>query len=153
MPLLSPHLTVAEFIGTSHRDMLDAQDKAWVQTPGLQATASRFAGSVFEPVRRLLGPLHVNSGFRCPLLNLQVGGAAQSRHMLGLAVDVVPVEGDLPHAMRTLASALAAGVLPDIDQAIIECGRWLHIQGAPVGVEPRRMALYSADGKVFSYYA
>lgn len=154
MPLLSPHLSVSEFTGTSHRDLLDAQDKAWAETPGLQASAARFAGQVFEPARRLLGPLHVNSGFRCPALNTAVGGNPNSRHMMGLAVDVVPVEvPDLIRAMDRLAKAIAAGAIPDIDQVIIEMGRWLHIQGSPVGADPRHMALQSADGKTFVPYA
>lgn len=149
---LSPHLTVAEFLGTSHRDLLAEQRRIWDGRPALQDAARRFASQVFEPVRRLLGPLHVNSGYRCPPLNSLVGGHPASRHMLGIAADVVPVEVEIGKAMKILAGAISAGALPDIDQAIIECGSWLHVQGAPVGSTPRRMALYSPDGKTFTRY-
>jgi len=33
-------------------------------------------------------PLHINSGFRCPVHNKAVGGASKSMHMLGLAADI-----------------------------------------------------------------
>lgn len=149
---LSPHLTEAEFLTTQHRELVDAQRQFWSETPAIQDAARRFAASVFEPARQLLGPLHVNSGFRCPALNAAVGGVATSRHMLGLAADVVPVELPIAEAMRRLAEAVTAGALPDVDQAIVECGTWIHLQGAPIGHVPRREVLASAGGKLFTRY-
>ena len=40
-------------------------------------------------------PVKINSGFRCPAHNAEVGGAAKSRHLLGCAADIAPVTGDL----------------------------------------------------------
>jgi uncharacterized protein YcbK (DUF882 family) len=39
-------------------------------------------------------PLHVNSGFRCKIHNENVGGAKNSFHTLGLAVDLSPRDAD-----------------------------------------------------------
>lgn len=38
-------------------------------------------------------PFRVNSGWRCPKHNKEVGGAENSRHLLGLAADVALPEG------------------------------------------------------------
>ena len=38
-------------------------------------------------------PLLVSSGYRCPKLNKAVGGASNSSHQYGYAVDLVPVNG------------------------------------------------------------
>lgn len=153
MIILSPHLTEAEFLGTSQRDLLDEQDRIWHGTPALQEAGQRFAATVFEQVRKITGPLHVNSGYRCPALNLRVGGRSNSRHMLALAADVVPIEMDIREAMHRITLAAQAGVVPDLDEAIFEFGRWIHIQAATTGSPARRLALQTADGKSFAAFA
>ncbi len=40
-------------------------------------------------------PVKINSGFRCPAHNAEVGGAAKSRHLLGCAADIAPLSGDM----------------------------------------------------------
>lgn len=44
-----------------------------------------------EALRGLCGPLRITSGRRCAAHNAAVGGAEFSRHMAGLAADVVPL--------------------------------------------------------------
>ena len=47
------------------------------------------AKMVFEPVRAFLGEMiHINSFFRCKLLNAKVGGASNSQHVTGEAIDL-----------------------------------------------------------------
>lgn len=44
---------------------------------------------VLEPLRAHFGtPIHINSGFRCKALNAAVGGAHNSYHTKGRAVDI-----------------------------------------------------------------
>jgi zinc D-Ala-D-Ala carboxypeptidase len=151
--LLSPHLSVAEFLATSHRDLVAIQASSWAGAENVRHNACRFASLVFEPVRTVLGaPLHVTSGYRCPALNGAVGGKATSRHILALAADVIPIGLGLDDAMNRIARALASGFLLGVDKAIIERDAWLHIQGAPEGESPRRLALASEDGVVFNPY-
>ena len=49
--------------------------------------------NVLDPAREKLGaPITVNSGYRCPKHNAEVGGVANSQHMKGEAADVRPRE-------------------------------------------------------------
>lgn len=81
-----------------------------------------------EKVRVLLGNrvIHVDSWFRCPMLNRAVHGTEHSDHMLGWCVDFVcPGFG-------TPAEIVKAVIASDIqfDRIILE-GTWVHISFAP----------------------
>ena len=47
---------------------------------------------LFEAIREAAGgsPIHINSGYRCPVHNKNVGGAKNSQHMRGTALDLTP---------------------------------------------------------------
>lgn len=152
---LSEHLTVLEFLGTSHRDLADEQHQLWEASPEIRANAIRLAEEVFEPCRQVLAvPLTVTSGLRCPALNERVGGKPTSRHLFGLAIDVVPGGGmDPTPALFCLMHAMRRGELPQIDQAIVEgtgWRRWLHLQAAADGRPARQLAMRSEDGRTFA---
>jgi zinc D-Ala-D-Ala carboxypeptidase len=132
----SPHFLFSELTATDHREFLDEQDKAPAQ---VCANLVRLAIDLLESARALVGPLHVNSGYRCPGLNAAIGGSKTSVHMQGLAADVFPLEMDLRDAYVRLANS----GLP-FDQLIFEFSRWIHI-GAPLHAHaPRcqRLAIY-----------
>ena len=60
--------------------------------------------TVLQPLRDAWGkPLHVNSGYRCPELNKEVGGMPTSQHVKGEAADVAC---DKPVELARLAKAL-----------------------------------------------
>jgi hypothetical protein len=142
---LSPHLTEREFLSTQHRALVEEQLRTWQASQELHDNAQRFAVSCFEQVRQHTGPLHVTSGYRCPALNAAVGGVHNSRHMLALAADVVPLETTLTEGFERIRKALKSGWLPSVDKVIIECGSWIHFQAALAGEEPRRIALVTDD--------
>ena len=55
---------------------------------GIEENLQALVSNVLEPVRELLGkPIVVNSGFRCPIHNVAVGGVANSQHVRGEACD------------------------------------------------------------------
>lgn len=51
--------------------------------------------ALLEELRKNIGgkPLHVNSGYRCPIHNANVGGASNSQHMHGTAADIATPAG------------------------------------------------------------
>lgn len=60
-----------------------------------------------DAVREELGaPVVVNSGYRCPVHNRRVGGAALSRHVVGDAADLRPVDPALLPELKRIALRL-----------------------------------------------
>jgi hypothetical protein len=156
--LLSPHLSITEFLRTEHEDLGPEQEILWLSSEEIRSNALRLAEEVFEPCRQVLAvPLVVTSGLRCPELNFRVGGQPTSRHLFGLAIDVVPGDGmDALPALYCLMHALRRGELPHLDKAIVEGkagGRWLHLQAAQDGAPTRQLCLSSEDGREFARVA
>jgi zinc D-Ala-D-Ala carboxypeptidase len=106
--------------------------------PALLANV-KITAAYMERVRALLGaPIRVTSWYRCPAVNKAIGGARNSAHMSGLAVDFKPTNMSLADAFHLIRKS-------DIpfDQIILERTRdgaaWVHI-GFTRGT-PRREAL------------
>lgn len=74
--------------------------------------------------------IRVNSGYRCPELNRAVGGSETSAHLIGMAADIVPVNGRMDDFARTVLEWASTA---DFDQIILEqCDgdgtpAWIHI--------------------------
>jgi zinc D-Ala-D-Ala carboxypeptidase len=136
---LSPHFTLSELTRSQTALRLGLDN---VAGHDVETELRRLCDWLLEPVRELLGvPLHVDSGYRSLLVNQAVGGAVASAHLFGRAADVVPVGVSLTDAFdRVRRSALP------YDQAIVECGAWLHLAIAPAGFTPRRQALTASGG-------
>lgn len=81
------------------------------------------------------GPLVVSSGYRCPALNMAIGGSRTSAHMRGLAADFHVPGLTLAEAARRI---VAAGIV--FDQLIFE-GTWLHVGLAEANATPRQEEL------------
>ena len=57
--------------------------------PLARANIEALVTEVLDPVRERLGrPIVVNSGYRCPKHNKEVGGVPNSQHMKGEAADI-----------------------------------------------------------------
>ena len=80
---LSPHFKLSEFINLG---------KYPENIPTMQDVANMTYGchQLLEPARLLVGPIIVNSGFRCEAVNRQVGGVKNSQHLIGQAADIRP---------------------------------------------------------------
>lgn len=105
------------------------------------AARLRLTASLLEKVRTLLGDrvISVSSGYRSPAVNRLVGGARNSAHTEGWAVDFNCWSfGEPLEACR----AIAASDIP-FDQ-LIEEGTWIHISFAPA---LRRQVLTKAPGR------
>ncbi len=110
--------------------------------PELMANLRALAAGL-EEVRAALGDrtIHVSSGFRCIALNSAVGGAKESRHMRGLAADILCPQFGPPLAV--CRAILAANI--EADQIIHEFGKWCHVSFAAPGDAPRRQLLTIAS--------
>ncbi len=105
----------------------------------------RLCISILQPMRDVLGPVHISSGFRPLDLNTRIGGSRASQHILGQAADFT-VSGHTPlEVARWLADALSM----EYHQLIHEFGRWVHVSVSYEGQAPRGQSLtaYSLDGK------
>lgn len=82
-----------------------------------------------QTIRDALGvPVRVNSGYRCPEHNANVGGVKGSKHTLGKAADLSCSLGSAK-MFETVKQLKAEGKLPDLDYCIkyktfihIDCG-------------------------------
>ena len=85
---LTEHWTVDELCKPGDWHSLSANQAA-------QDNLVQLVTTVLEPLRLLWGaPIFCVSGYRSPEHNARVGGAGQSRHMLGQAADIVPADLD-----------------------------------------------------------
>lgn len=130
---LSPHFALEELIATQHRQYAN------LPPPSARA-ALRDTAQHMEAVRQLLGDrvISVSSGYRSPELNRAVGGAVNSAHMRGRAIDFCAYGFGTP---LEVCRTIAASDLP-FDQ-VIEEGRWTHIAFDPA---MRRQVLTKASG-------
>lgn len=87
----------------------------------------RVAAAGMESVRAILGslPIHIDSWYRCGILNGMVNGSRTSAHMDGYAVDFTCS----PYSpLQIVQKIIASNIL--FDQCIQE-GKWVHISFAP----------------------
>jgi zinc D-Ala-D-Ala carboxypeptidase len=93
-----------------------------------QAALKAVCENIVEKVRAHFGkPVYINSGYRCPALNAAVGGAGNSQHCKGEAIDM-----EIPGmANADLAKWVRDNL--DFDQIILECYKpgvpasgWVH---------------------------
>lgn len=108
-------------------------------TPNAQALANLIrTATLAEQVRKIINkPIRVSSGFRCDALNAHIGGAKNSQHVTGCAMDFT-VQGV---ALNDIMDAIIANDLP-YDQLIHEFNSWVHISVPSYTTnQPRKQAL------------
>lgn len=100
-------------------------------TPPAQAIAhlELLVEHILDPLRQAWGkPIKVNSGYRCPRLNKEVGGAPASQHIKGEAADITTGNRTDNRRLYHLLTELH---LP-VDQAINERDfTWIHVSYGP----------------------
>lgn len=96
--------------------------------PSIKIKLSNLINNLLDPIREAWGgPITVNSGYRCPVLNRAVGGVPTSQHQKGEAADITVGS---PKQNQKLFELIAAGDF-DFDQLIDESNySWVHISYA-----------------------
>ena len=115
---LSAHFGLNEFLNISNYPE---------NIPPMQAVANMTYGChlLLEPARLIVGPIIINSGFRCETVNRKVGGVKNSQHLIGQAADIRPKE---PAQFSRLVDFLKSWEYTD--QLLTGSG-WLHISWTP----------------------
>lgn len=116
---LSPSFTVAEFERSQAASRLGIRNR---MGPSQRTAAEALCREVLEPLRTVVGPVSVSSGYRAPKVNAAVGGSSSSQHMRGEAADIA-------------CNALSVAELFDLirllrlpyDQVLEEWGAWVHV--------------------------
>ena len=95
----------------------------------------RETANLLEDVRLLLKrPINVTSGYRCPDLNVAIGGSRTSSHMNGMAADFTCPSYGSPFSI--CQAIIKDGMV--FDQLIHEFNSWVHISWSP---NPRQQVL------------
>ena len=96
-------------------------------TPAIREKLQALIINCLNPIREKYGkPIRISSGYRCPQLNKEVGGVANSQHVTGEAADLVPTSGGSLNAI--FKAAIEVG---GYDQLIYEQNskgsKWVHV--------------------------
>lgn len=96
------------------------------------------AEKVLQPLRDKVGhPLRINSGYRCPELNREVGGVQTSQHVKGEAADIASAD---PFLLAKVVRSTPE-IWKEVDQMILY-PTFVHLSHRKGGPQ-RRQALYS----------
>lgn len=137
--MITDHFSWEEATITQHRGFNNV-----IPDPIIRSNVVRTANKL-EKVRALLNnPLIIISFYRCPALNTAIGGAKNSDHMRGLAVDFVsPIYGS---PLQICKSIIGSKELIGFKQLILE-HTWVHISWDPIpGTVPTLEVLSLLNG-------
>ena len=139
-----PGITVDMLTTTS---LTQYQDLNRQLSPDVRANLTRLINEVLQPITLLIGELPtISSGYRCPQLNVAVGGSKTSQHTDGGAVDIVFRTTSLLAAFNKIMFS----PIP-YSQIILEFGRWIHVglidQERHPGLVSQRLIASKVAGK------
>ena len=105
----------------------------------------RLVDKVLDTLREKVGAIRVNSGYRTPEHNRQIGGSPTSQHIKGEAVDIFPLEKDIDDVFALIIREFK------YDQVILEKNntgaRWIHISYKAEGNRQKAMTASVINGK------
>ncbi|SFC70335.1 Peptidase M15 [Xylanibacter ruminicola] len=126
---LSQHFVLGEFTRSKYPEVYNI--------PSHEAIANMKRLCVWlEVLRDKVGhPIVINSGYRSPQLNRKVGGAANSNHLTGCAVDIRTSGYEQAICYAAILINYAKESVQEFDELLIEKNRygavWLHFAVRP----------------------
>jgi zinc D-Ala-D-Ala carboxypeptidase len=105
------------------------------------------ATTVLQPIRDVLGPVIINSGFRGEAVNAAVGGVLTSQHRLGQAADTEYQNYSLEDAFEWIRHHITFGqlIIEEKHRPDGSVARWIHVS-LPRHDKPNMMCLKYEDG-------
>ena len=136
---LSPHFTLGEMAkSSSHPEVYNIPSHEAIAnltnlTKWLEVLRERAASP--DPSKGRGVPIIINSGYRSPQLNRKIGGAANSNHLTGCAVDIRTSGMEQAICYAAILINYAKESQQDFDELLIEKNRygaiWLHFAVRP----------------------
>ena len=134
---LSEHFTLGEMTASSHKEVYNIPSHeaianlkrlcTWLEV--LRERASP------DPSKGRGVPIIINSGYRSPQLNRKIGGAANSNHLTGCAVDIRTSGMEQAICYAAILINYAKESQHDFDELLIEKNRygavWIHFAVRP----------------------
>ena len=100
---------------------------------------------ILDPLREKIGAIRINSGYRTPAYNKQIGGSPTSQHITGQAVDIFPLKKDIDDVFSMIIREFK------YDQVILERNnagaKWIHISYNTAGNRQKAMTAVVVNGK------
>jgi len=142
---LSEHLSLIEVTRSDYakRNGIDN-----MPNPEHTENLIELANHIFEPIRKHFNkPIHVSSGYRCKQLNTAIGGAKNSQHTVGQAIDID--QGDRKENME-IFDFIKNNL--DYDQLINEFAYdWIHVSYNTDCKQAKQVLDAIKEGKVTKY--
>lgn len=139
-PMTGNYFTIEELSksDTAQRNGIDN-----TPTPEARQNLQALIDNILNPARRLLGTwIIVNSGYRSPLVNKLVGGAATSQHTTGEAADITAGTKKLNRILFAIIANMG-----NYDQLIWEGdGSWIHVSYKANGNNRGSMLAQTSSG-------
>ena len=111
---LTEHFTLEEMLRSETAEKKKIENRINAEEVN---NLQKLCQKVLEPLRQHFGkPIRINSGFRCKALNDAVGGAKNSYHTKGRAVDIPFVPGHYAFLRDNVKTT-----------ELINEGSWLHV--------------------------
>lgn len=149
---LSKNLTLFEMIRS---DMAKRKGVSNQPTPEHIENMKVLAEKIFQPIREHFGvPIYITSGYRSAALNKKIGGARNSQHLTGEAIDI-DMDGHAHVTNVQVFNWIRANLI--FDQLIWEYGNgnnpdWVHVSYNTSGTN-RRQVLRATKGTFGTRYA
>ena len=146
---LSPHFTLGELTKSSHREVYNIPSHEAIENlkrvcTWLEVLRKRYnelyqttpGPSLFFKEGKTV-PIIINSGYRSPQLNRKVGGAPNSNHLTGCAVDIRVSGQEQLIQYAAILIQYANETHQDFDELLLEKNKhgaiWLHFAVRPKG--------------------
>jgi len=136
---LSENFTLKEMIFSQTATRLDINNDP---SKKVVENLKFLCGSVLQPLRDMTGTLIVSSGYRSERLNSQIGGAPKSKHIQGLAADII---SPMYSTMDIIRIAIKNNI--SFDVIISEFSEWVHITASREGIRHKVLRAYKENGK------